>query len=623
MTLTAMKLWRNSLNCMRRCKRPIFLTHLLYSVLGVILFGPLVGVLGQFLLHFSGQPVLADQDIAWFLISPFGMASLILISAILIAILALEQASLMIISAATRHGRQVSALKALTVTAGQARRILSLALRLVARILLLTLPFLAVAALIAWFLISDYDINYYLAEKPPVFIATAAIIAAVLLLMLVLLVRKLLDWSLVLPLVLFTDTPPARAFNNSEQITFGKKHRMLAVLLIWAATAFILGILVLGSVRILGGWIIPGFSDSISWLVVILSGLAVLWILGNFIITTFTSASFAFLVESLYEQYGPGISTADVDKLELDKQSRRWHLTAPGLALLMTVALGAAVLTGNRLINGIQMQDSLIVVAHRGAAGKAPENTLASINQAIDDGTDWVEIDVQETADGKVVVIHDSDLMKLAGVDLKIRDGTLQQLQAIDVGSWFSPEFSGQRIPTLVEVLEAARGRSRVVIELKYYGHDQQLEQRVVDIVEQTGMSDSVAIMSLKYEGIQKIRELRPDWTIGLLSAKAVGNLSSLDTDFLAVNAGMAKPGFIRHTHRAGKQVFVWTINNPVDMSRMITLGVDGIITDEPAIAREVLAERANLSSVERLLIHAAVLFGRPPPSRLYRDESP
>lgn len=623
MTLPALKLWRDSLNCMRQCKRPIFFTHLIYSVLGVVLFGPLVGMLGQLLLHFSGQPALADQDIAWFLLSPFGMASLILIGAILIAILALEQASLMIISATSRHGRQVSALQALAITAGQARRILSLALRLVARILLLTLPFLAVSAVVAWFLISDYDINYYLAEKPPVFIATAVIIAALLLLMMALLVRKLLGWSLILPLVLFTDTPPARAFNSSEQITLGKKYRVVAVLLIWAVTALLLGLLVLGSVRILGSWVIPGFSDSISWLVVVLSGLALLWILGNFIITTFTSASFAYLVETLYEQYGPGISTADIGQLEQNNQRRRWHLSAPGLTLLMTVALGTALLIGNRLINGIQMQDSLTVVAHRGAAGKAPENTLASIRQAIDDDTDWVEIDVQETADGKVVVIHDSDLMKLAGVDLKIWDGTLQQLQAIDVGSWFSPEFSDQRIPTLVEVLETARGKSRVVIELKYYGHDQQLEQRVVDIVEQTGMSDSVAIMSLKYDGIQKIRKLRPDWTIGLLSAKAIGNLSSLDTDFLAVNAGMAKAGFIRRAHEAGKQVFVWTINNPVDMSRMMTLGVDGIITDEPAMAREVLAERADLSSVERLLVNAAVLFGRPPPTRLYRDESP
>jgi len=142
----------------------------------------------------------------------------------------------------------------------------------------------------------------------------------------------------------------------------------------------------------------------------------------------------------------------------------------------------------------------------------APENTLASIRRANEDGTDWVEIDVQETSGGEVVVIHDSDFMKLAGDPLKVWEGTLAQIQDIDIGSWFALEYSSERVPTLREVLAEVAGKSRLVIELKYYGNDQQLEQRVVDIVEQTGMVDNVAIMSLKYEGIQKIRKLRPDW---------------------------------------------------------------------------------------------------------------
>jgi glycerophosphoryl diester phosphodiesterase len=278
---------------------------------------------------------------------------------------------------------------------------------------------------------------------------------------------------------------------------------------------------------------------------------------------------------------------------------------------------------GYWLLQGMQVQDEATVIAHRGAAGAAPENTLASVRRANADGTDWVEIDVQETADGEVVVIHDSDFMKLAGNPLKVWEGTLAQVQDIDIGSWFAPEYSSERVPTLREVLAEVAGKSHLVIELKYYGHDQQLEQRVVDIVEQAGMVDDVAIMSLKYEGIQKIRKLRSDWTIGLLAVKALGNLTRLDVDFLAVNTGMATPGFVRRAQESGKQVWVWTINEAVTMSRVMSLGVNGIITDEPALAREVIEQRAELGSVERLLVHTAVLFGRPVPVRDYRDESP
>ncbi len=172
-------------------------------------------------------------------------------------------------------------------------------------------------------------------------------------------------------------------------------------------------------------------------------------------------------------------------------------------------------------------------------------------------------------------------------------------------------------------VLEEARGKSRVMIELKYYGHDQQLEQRVIDIVEQTDMVNEVAIMSLKYDGVKKIRTLRPQWMVGLLSAQAIGKITQLDVDFLAVNMAMATSSFIKSTQSAGKKLFVWTVNDRVSMSRMMSLGVDGIITDEPELARNVLVEREDMSSVERLLIHTAVLLGQPVPQRTYRDQSP
>ena len=265
----------------------------------------------------------------------------------------------------------------------------------------------------------------------------------------------------------------------------------------------------------------------------------------------------------------------------------------------------------------------MIIVAHRGAAGAAPENTLASFRQAIKDKTDWIELDVQESSDGKIVVMHDSDFMKLAGKDIKVWDATQAQMGDIDIGSWFDPSFSSEYVPTLREVLAMSKGKAGVVIELKYYGHDEQLEQRVIDIVEEMDMVNEIAIMSLKYDAVKKVRALRPKWTVGLLSATAIGDLSQLDADFLAVAMGMASGGFIRRAHEAGKQVFVWTVNDPVSMSRMISLGVDGIITDEPEMARSVMEERAELSSAERLLIHTALLFGQSVTPKQYRDESP
>jgi glycerophosphoryl diester phosphodiesterase len=620
MTNTITTIWKKVFRILRESTGRIFTTHLAYVALGTVLFTPLVGIVGRSLLRLSGQSVLSDFDIAYFLLTPLGMAALILLGALLITILVFEQASLMAISAGSVHGLHITTMSALYFTARRAKRIFLFAIRLVIRVLIIVLPFLAVGGVIAWFLLTDYDINYYLAEKPPVFLVAAAIIGLLLLTMLVVLLRKLLSWSLALPLLLFTNVSPARCFTESVSLTLGHKRLFVTALGTWGVATLLLGSVVLGSVQLLGSKLAPLFFDSITWLVPVLGGLVALWSLGNLLVTTLTSGSFASLLLALYEYSGAEITTVDLAGSE---QGMRRRMTAPRFALLLIGCTAIAILVGAWLLNGIQADDNVMVIAHRGAAGKAPENTSASIRQAIKDGADWVEIDVQETVDGEVVVIHDSDFMKLAGVDTKVWDGTLKQLKEIDVGSWFDPKFSAERVPTLAETLEEVRGKSSLLIELKYYGHDQQLEQRVVDIVEKAGMVDDVAIMSLKYEGIKKIRELRPAWVIGLLSSKAIGNLSDLDLDFLAVNMAMASSGFIRRTRAAGKKVFVWTVNDQVSMSRMMSLGIDGIITDEPELARNVLFERSELNSIERLLIHTAVLLGQPVPQRTYRDQSP
>jgi glycerophosphoryl diester phosphodiesterase len=154
-----------------------------------------------------------------------------------------------------------------------------------------------------------------------------------------------------------------------------------------------------------------------------------------------------------------------------------------------------------------------------------------------------------------------------------------------------------------------------VLIELKYYGHSQRLEERVVGLVEAAGMADQVMVMSLSHEGVRKIRQLRPDWKVGLLSSVAVGNVTKLDLDFLGLNARTTSRKLVRQAHKRGVQVHVWTVNDPVDMSTMLGRGVDGLITDHPALAREVLEERADASIGEKLLIDLAGVLGKKPPT--------
>ena len=617
---TVFNLGKNVRSVMRGNLLSILIVHLVFTALGFALFTPLLGALSRLLLALSSREVLADTDIIFFLLSPYGMTALVLFGAMFITILVFEQAAMMLTYIGAKNNAPEDMISILGYTATRALVIFKFSVRLIIRLLIIVLPFLAVGGAVAWVALTKYDINYYLAHKPPVFYLSALLIGTIILVMAFVVIRKLLAWSLTLPLILFAETPPGQSFDQSAALVSNHKKLVAFMLIGWGVSILILSIVVFGLVQLLTNNIIPLFYHRMALLLMVIGFLIALLALANFFITALASGSFAGLLVEMSHHFG--VSTS-IERLGGTGRTWQLHLTR---ARLIGASIGAALvslLIGLWLVNSIQPIDDVTVIAHRGAAGRTPENTMAAVKAAIHDETDWVEIDVQETADGQVVVVHDSDFMKLAGVDLKVWDGTLEEIQAIDVGSWFAPEFANQRTPTLIDVLNESKGKAHVVIELKYYGHDEQLEQRVIDIVEQLGMTEETAIMSLKYDAVQKVRKLRPDWDTGLLSAQVLGNMGNLDVDFLAVNMAMATSTFIRSNQAAGKRVLVWTVNDKMSMFRMMSLGVDGIITDEPALARQVMAERSELSSVERLLIHAAVMLGKSLPQKEYRDQSP
>jgi glycerophosphoryl diester phosphodiesterase len=133
-----------------------------------------------------------------------------------------------------------------------------------------------------------------------------------------------------------------------------------------------------------------------------------------------------------------------------------------------------------------------------------------------------------------------------------------------------------------------------------------------VEVVEAIGVEDEVVFMSLSLSGVRELQRLRPDWTVGLLSSVAVGDASRLNVDFLALNARTSSRHLIRQLHGQGKKIMVWTINDPVGISSMVSRGVDMIITDEPAMAVALLQEYAELDPSERLLMQLADLFDKP-----------
>ena len=606
---------RDSTADFRRLWPALLAIDLMYKLVAVAIITPLAGLVVHIVVTSSGDAAIADQDILYLILSPIGVAGLIAVTTVTLAAVALEQACLMTVGLAAIHDREPAPISALLFSLRRALPVTSAVARIVVRVLLIAIPFLAAAGLVYDVLLTKFDINYYLQERPREFWIAAVLGAVLAVGLAVVLVPRLIAWSFTLPLLLFEHVPPARALQTSFDRTRGDRADIALSYVTWFAVTSLLSGALLGLITLAGRALIPTVSHSLGLFVPLIGVFFVAWLAANVFVSFLQSATFALLTVRTYTA-AAGVTPVWPDLESSDLRLRETvgrRLTVRKLLAACLALAAAAVIVGVVLLERLPLQDDAIVIAHRGAAAAAPENTVAAFDRAIADGTDYIELDVQETADGEVVIMHDSDFMKVAGLDLKIWDATYEQIRAIDMGSWYDSAFSGERVPTLHEVLDRCKDRTKVCIELKYYGHDQRLEERVVEIVEAAGMVNQVVLMSLNYEGVKKLNALRPDWTVGLLAAKAVGDITELDADFLAVNSGMGTRRFVRRAHRSGKDVYLWTVNDAAQMSRYLSMGVDGIITDDPAKARGVLEGRAGMNIAQRLALALAAWAGKAP----------
>ncbi|MEL6807562.1 MAG: glycerophosphodiester phosphodiesterase family protein [Pseudomonadota bacterium] len=580
---------------------PFLAAHLFIRLIVTSLMVPLIAVALSVTLLFSNQTSLTDQDIAKFLFTPAGLIGAFAILCLLITALVLD----VVVATAILRQRARKPSDALRLATGfvlrSLPRLLPFILQLLVRVLAILVPFVVVGGAIAFFLITDHDINFYLTQRPPEFLTAVALIGCVLVVLAFVLLQKLSGWAVALHLALLDKVSASASFATSAQHMTGRRIGLVGRIVGWAALRFA-ALAVAGALAALVmTWVLKWQPDSLHVLAMAMITNGVVYSVCLAFVNAVSNGALAGLLNEEFEEVLDGRVPA-FDASGITDSARTRNITRLAVAALGVAAL-AGIGTGGVLVERAKQDADAQIIAHRGAAAMAPENTMASVKRAIEDGADWIEIDVQESAEGTVIVAHDSDFMKAANVPTKVWDVTASDLADIDIGSWFDPAFSQERVPLLSDVLLAARDKVRVLIELKYYGHDQDLERRVAQIVETTGMTDQIATMSLKYPAVQKMRALRPDWDTGVLAATSIGDMTGLEGDFLALNQARINPLLVEQANAAGKDVYAWTVNDPATIVRMLWIGVNGLITDDPAHTREVMDKYNALSVAERVIL--------------------
>ncbi len=245
------------------------------------------------------------------------------------------------------------------------------------------------------------------------------------------------------------------------------------------------------------------------------------------------------------------------------------------------------------------------IIAHRGAADIAPGNTLISIKKALEVSPDRIEIDIQQTKDEKLILMHDISLDRTTNGSGLVKDKTFLEISNLDAGSWFSKEFIGEKIATLEEVIELIDGKCELTIEIKkgneYYPN---IVKNLVNLIEKHNAEDWCIIHSFNTKALKDVNEINPKIKLHKLLIGKIAYAPLFIGDGIefyniknypyiseySINYNFANKRLINYLHKNGKKINVWTVNDSIDLIDLIefiALGVDGIITDNPSINKK------------------------------------
>jgi glycerophosphoryl diester phosphodiesterase len=590
-------------------------TLLVWVLLGLLL-GPLASGIVSRLVFRGDRIIVGNVEIAAWLVSAEGLAYMVVVGALAIIGAVFRYAGLFRIISDAVTDRHVSVRATLFELIPDLPALFRLCATSVALVVLLIAPLAAGLGGIYLLWLGQFDINYYLVVRPPEWYR--ALVAAGI-------------WGVVwatgalyvvvhslplLPAYLDGHRPVRIALRESWKQTRGRAARVLwlliAAVVIWIAVRsaahavlFFLGALAMATVATAFSSLIPLVATATAYAAALLAlDIALSFIGFSFASTLLTK--FYFEDTDLHAIAPPVVIGLRRLPVRVAAYVRLWLRPMRALPVLAALILLSGFFTSWQIVR-LAEPPTFSVIAHRAGALLAPENTLAALERAIEAGADYAEIDVQRTRDSAVVVIHDADLMRLAGDPRRIASTDYADIADIVLGEEDQGPPEERRLAALDAFLERARDRIQLIIELKYYGPDRLLAPLVIDLVHAREMADQVKIMSMEMEAVLQVRRLDPDIPVGYVAAVAVGDLARLPVHFLALSDRLATTGMIRAAHRRNTSVYAWTLNRPDLIVDAAERGADGVITDDPVMALRVRSELARLTIGERLLLR----FGR------------
>jgi glycerophosphoryl diester phosphodiesterase len=584
--------------------RYVFKPAIAFEFWATLLFAvsivPASGWLLNRLVATSGQYAVSDMDLVIFFLSARGILFLIFTIGFVLAFWFAEQVGLLMISVRAAFEKKVTVSQVLWEQIAYFPALIRLGLLQAAGFLVASIPFLLGIGLVYWLLL-EFDIYFYINVRPMRFWIALSIAGTLSAAYLLSATWLYIRWLFSIPILVFEGATPLGALKKSWRQTQGRFRELTAPLAIWWVVVMLSSVAMTWLIRAGAAQLLDQAGFTLRFVVPLVVGTLALMAILDFIWFIIAKIVHVMLMTDFFSETTDGeqnlSAPATMTRILSPSAIKRIGWLIIGIVLVMGVVAGATFLQAFNIDRPVE------ITGHRGTKVRAPENTLSAVRHAIAEGADFAEIDVQTTADGVVVLLHDDDLMRVASLNRRLRDLTYRELQDIDVGSWFAPEFRDERIPTLQEAIDFSRGRIKLNIELKFTWPDPTLTQKVADIIRQNNFSADCVVSSLNFQALTEIQQISPKIITGFIVFKVAGDLPRMKADFLSLNASRATPGLVRQLRRNQRAVHVWTVNDFNNVISMVERGVDNIITDYPREVRGFIQEWQTLSDTERIVL--------------------
>ena len=559
----------------------------------------------NYVMKLTGYTYLTSENILSFIFQPINIIFILVMIIFLTVSTMIDLATLIIIFDQSYHDKKITikdAIKTSFVRIGKAFKFKNLGI--IFLILFIT-PFLSMG--IGSSIITTIDIPKYITD----YILSNKIILTVCLVIIIILITYLMNiiysfHYMILERKNFKEAKTASKKLINNNLVKDMLKLLFIQIIIYAIYLLIVifGIYIINFFNnVLGNHkIIESILITIIWIFILIS-------LLFFIIST-NAISYSVLSSLFYKHKVDNnrkIIEIDYYKTLNSKKSNSLFKALLNIAVII-LFMGSSIFTYQVINGNIDLtavnRDSVEISAHRGASYNYPENTMSAFSGAVELKANWIELDVHQTKDLQAVVIHDANLKRVAGVNKKISDLTYKELEKIDVGSHFSPDYSFERVPLLEDVIKYAKENNiKLNIEIKPTGTEVNIEQQVIDLINKYDFKDNCLVASFNYDVLERVKKIDSSIHTLYVMSFAIGNIIDLEyADNYSIEASNITYNLVARIHNSGKKIFVWTIDDIDTIYKMLDLNVDNIITDNITLVKESLTNKQDVNIIQEII---------------------